>query len=84
MDSKSIETSRLAEYVAESVEHEEEFHFLRFESLQRLNIVSLEVDLARFKTQLLRQTPISLQDLGTLRTKLRQYSRWKSPPRGEK
>lgn len=56
--------------------HEEDFHFLRFESLQRLNIVSLEVEVARLKSHLRRvEAPSSIEDLETLRTKLQQYAR---------
>lgn len=64
----------LIDYVADSVENEGEFHFLRFEFLQRLNIVSLEVDLAKLKSNFQLQHESSPQELEELRAKLQQYS----------
>lgn len=75
MGPKQVDVRKLVEYVADSVEHEEEFHFLRFEFLQRLNIVNLEVDLARLKSHFHRQTPSSAEDMEELRTKLQHYSK---------
>lgn len=67
----------LVQYVAESLEHEEDFHFLRFEFLQRLNIVNLEVDLAHLKSSFYHehqhQQPSQPEDLELLRSKLQQY-----------
>lgn len=64
---------KLAGYVDESVNREEDFHFLRFESLQRLNIANLQVDLAKMKCQLFEQQSASDTDLDRLREKLDQY-----------
>ena len=65
----------LIEYVARSLESEKEFHFLRFEFLQRLNIVQQEVDLVRTKSRLQREGNVSEEDLTGLKTKLDDYSK---------
>lgn len=69
----NIHLKKLTGYVDESVNREEDFHFLRFESLQRLNIANLQVDLASMKSQLFGQQHSSATDLERLREKLEQY-----------
>lgn len=61
--------ANLVGYVYRSLEDEEEFHFLRFEFLQRINITQLEVKLVRMKSEIQRQheaTPTQLADLTTV------------------
>lgn len=70
-----FEASRLIDYVNESVDVEEDFHFLRFEFLQRVNIVNLQVELARMKSQLDPSCDVSSTDLDYLRVKLQQYGK---------
>ena len=41
------EAQNLVSYVNRSLDEEEDFHFLRFEFLQRLNLTQLEVKLVR-------------------------------------
>lgn len=74
MEEDTDHIKKLAGYVDESVNSEEDFHFLRFESLQRLNIANLQVDLAKMKCQLFGQRNGSATDLDRLREKLDQYS----------
>jgi len=73
----------LIEYVGRSLESEEEFHFLRFEFLQRLNIVQQEVDLVRTKSRFQREGNVSEEDLTGLKVKLEDYSKRSclEPPR---
>jgi len=73
----------LIEYVGRSLESEEEFHFLRFEFLQRLNIVQQEVDLVRTKSRFQREGNVSEEDLAGLKAKLEDYSKqsYLEPPR---
>lgn len=61
MESEQAQIKKLVDYINESVDTEEDFHFLRFESLQRLNFVKLEVDLARTKSQLINRQCGSVQ-----------------------
>ncbi|KAK4094326.1 hypothetical protein Purlil1_931 [Purpureocillium lilacinum] len=69
------EKRRLFEYVTRSLSEEEDFHFLRFEFLQRLNIVNLQVQLARIKSRIQRDGEASADDLEDLTTKLQQYGK---------
>ncbi|KAG2026289.1 hypothetical protein GB937_001797 [Aspergillus fischeri] len=63
----------LVEYINRSLDEEEEFHLLRFEFLQRLNIVRLELDLVRLKGRFQHNKRASIEDLDTLQSKLRDY-----------
>lgn len=54
---------KLVEYVKESLDSEEDFHFLRFEGLQRLNISRFEAELAHTKSQMKRGETVDLVDL---------------------
>ncbi|KAL1859647.1 hypothetical protein Daus18300_009512 [Diaporthe australafricana] len=74
MENRQTDIKKLVGYVNESVDTEEDFHFLRFEALQRLNIVNLEVDLARMKSQFMSQQCGSARELEDLRLKLEQYA----------
>jgi len=69
------EKSKLFEYVNRSLSEEEDFHFLRFEFLQRLNIVNLQVQLARSKSRIQRDGEASADELEDLTTKLQQYGK---------
>jgi hypothetical protein len=62
-------------YVKRSLEEEEEFHFLRFEFLQRLNIVHLQIKLARLKSRIQRDGRVVAKDRETVRQALRDYGR---------
>ncbi|KAJ4421720.1 hypothetical protein N0V82_003564 [Gnomoniopsis sp. IMI 355080] len=65
----------LVEYSSNSVQVEEDFHFLRFEFLQRVNIVALENELARIKSRLYAEShTTNPQELEHLRNKLQQYA----------
>ena len=44
--------AKLVGYVNRSLNDQEQFHFMRFEFLQRLNITRLEVELVRLKSQI--------------------------------
>jgi hypothetical protein len=70
----TLENDGLLQYVARSVDEDEDFYFLRFESLQRINIAALQIKLVRFKDSLRSQTDISDSDLENLRVTLEQYS----------
>lgn len=68
---------KLVDYTFESVDIEEDFHFLRFEFLQRLNIVKLENELTQIKSRLYRPNYItSAKELDELRTRLHEYSKF--------
>ncbi|UNI23069.1 hypothetical protein JDV02_008909 [Purpureocillium takamizusanense] len=68
------EKKRLVEYVTRSLNEEEDFHFLRFEFLQRLNIVNLQVQLARIKSRIQRDREASADVVEDLAAKLQQYA----------
>jgi VIT1/CCC1 family predicted Fe2+/Mn2+ transporter len=63
----------LIKYINRSLEEEEDFHFLRFESLQRTNIVALQIELVRFKKQIRKDNDISKEDLKILKETLKDY-----------
>jgi VIT1/CCC1 family predicted Fe2+/Mn2+ transporter len=63
----------LIKYINRSLEEEEDFHFLRFESLQRTNIVALQIELVRFKKQIRKDNDISKDDLKILKETLKDY-----------
>ncbi|KAJ5478894.1 hypothetical protein N7530_004403 [Penicillium desertorum] len=74
MNSMIMEEDDLVEYINRSLDEEEEFHFLRFEFLQRLNIVKLQLDLVRLKGRFQRDKRASIQDLETLESTLQKYA----------
>ena len=63
----------LLKYVARSIEEEEEFHFLRFEKLQRINIVAQQVGLFQLKLRVENAQNASADDLKDLKNTLRDY-----------
>lgn len=68
-----MEEDGLVEYINRSLDEEEEFHFLRFEFLQRLNIVKLQLDLVRLKGRFQREKRASIRDLEALESTLERY-----------
>ncbi|KAH4189907.1 hypothetical protein HBI29_059650 [Parastagonospora nodorum] len=64
----------LLEYVQRSIDEDEDFAFMRFEALQRTNIVALQTKLVRLKDTLRKVKAISNEDLESLRLILEQYS----------
>ncbi|KAI4861548.1 hypothetical protein F4820DRAFT_460871 [Hypoxylon rubiginosum] len=64
----------LVSYVKRSLEEEEEFHFLRFEFLQRLNIAQLEVKLARMKSRIQKEQTIHSSESELLQKTLQDYA----------
>lgn len=67
----SVESDRkketLLQYVQRSVNEDEEFCFMRFESLQRTNVVALQDKLVRWKGQLRMENKVSDSTLEDLR-----------------
>ncbi|KAI0137848.1 hypothetical protein F4776DRAFT_621385 [Hypoxylon sp. NC0597] len=61
-------------YVRRSLEEEEEFHFLGFEFLQRLNITQMQVKLARIKSCIQKEQDISSSNGELLEKTLRDYA----------
>ncbi|KAM6527657.1 hypothetical protein FALCPG4_008708 [Fusarium falciforme] len=66
--------SNFVAYVNRSLEDEEQFHFLRFEFLQRLNITRLGVNLVRLKSDIQRQGYATSDQSDRLTTTLRDYT----------
>jgi hypothetical protein len=64
----------LINYIKRSLEEEEDFHFLRFESLERINIVAQEVRLIRLKSEIQSAQKISDAELKNLKDALKDYS----------
>ena len=67
------DTENLVRYVNRSLDEEEDFHFLRFEFLQRLNLAQLQVKLVRMKSQFQKTGKTSPAELETLQTTLAAY-----------
>jgi len=65
----------LLQYVARSLEDEEEFHFLQFESLQRTNIVAQQIELFELKQQFQNAKSVSANDLKDLKDTLKDYGK---------
>ena len=71
----------LLKYIGRSLEDEEEFHFLRFESLQRTNIAAQQVELLglkmKFQDAQNSQHPqdVTENDLKNLKTVLKDYGK---------
>ncbi|KAI1087503.1 hypothetical protein F5B19DRAFT_475371 [Rostrohypoxylon terebratum] len=63
----------LVAYVLQSLEVEEEFHFLRFEFLQRLNITQLQVKLSRLKREIEKEYCVTSGNGELLEKTLRDY-----------
>ena len=69
----STDWANFVNYANRSLEEEEAFHFLRFEFLQRLNLMKLQVDLVRTKNRFQQDGQASEGDLETLQRQLRDY-----------
>jgi hypothetical protein len=67
------ESEILLDYVTRSLTEEEEFHFLRFEFLQRLNIVHMQTELARRKSRFQKERKATDDDMNDLKIKMRDY-----------
>ena len=65
----------LLQYVERSLKEDKDFHFLRFEKLQRINLVALQMKLIRTKAALSEASTISDDNLENLRTTLEQYGK---------
>lgn len=63
----------LVKYVNRSLDEEEDFHFLRFEFLQRLNLAQLQVRLVRLKSKIQREGKTSKRVLKELENTLAVY-----------
>ncbi|KAK1753963.1 hypothetical protein QBC47DRAFT_423773 [Echria macrotheca] len=61
-------------YVQRSLEEEEEFHFLRHEFLQKINITNLGVKLVRLKSRIQKNQKAGEEDLETLQKYLEDYT----------
>ncbi|KAI0885794.1 uncharacterized protein GGS22DRAFT_199966 [Annulohypoxylon maeteangense] len=70
----SLDGRDLVAYVLQSLEEEEEFHFLRFEFLQRLNITQLQVKLARLRKCIEKEYCVSSSNRELLEKTLRDYA----------
>ncbi|KAK0619026.1 hypothetical protein B0T14DRAFT_518430 [Immersiella caudata] len=68
------EAKRIVQYVRQSLDDEEEFHFLRFEFLQRLNIVQIQRDLIRLKSNISRENAVSIENSQVLEQRLKDYA----------
>lgn len=73
--------ANLIAYVNRSLEDEEQFHFLRFEFLQRLNITRLGVNLVRLKSDIQQQGQATSDQSDRLASTLRDYSKKMLPTR---
>ncbi|KAI4656000.1 hypothetical protein J4E93_000716 [Alternaria ventricosa] len=63
----------LLRYITRSLGEEEEFHFLRFEKLQRTNIVAQQMQLFELRLKFDRTQSASVDDLGNLKDSLKDY-----------
>lgn len=68
-------SKNIVEYVRQSLEKEEDFHFLRFEFLQRLNITQIQLDLISLKSNINRDELLSSDNKQALQLRLRDYGR---------
>jgi hypothetical protein len=68
------------QYVHRSLDEEENFHFLRFEFLQRLNLTHFHVKLARIKSRVQKQGQCSEDELETLQDLLKDYGTYGGLP----
>ncbi|KAL6876969.1 hypothetical protein J3F83DRAFT_727670 [Trichoderma novae-zelandiae] len=68
------EGSKILDYVVRSLNEEEDFHFLRLEFLQRLNIVELQLKLVQIKKRIQRKHVSDAESLEELRVGLKHYA----------
>jgi hypothetical protein len=73
-----LEAQNFVQYVHRSLDEEENFHFLRFEFLQRLNLSHFYAKLARMKSQIQKQGHCSADEFERLQHLLRDYGNPKS------
>ena len=69
------EGSKILDYVVRSLNEEEDFHFLRLEFLQRLNIVELQLKLVAIKKRIQRKHVSDAESLEELRVGLKHYGK---------
>lgn len=72
-NSTSSTGKKLYSYIKKSLQEEENFHFMGFELLQRLNLTQYEVELACLKSKISEGQAVSQHDLLELRHKLKEY-----------
>lgn len=68
------ESKHFGQWVNRSLEGEENFHFLRFEFLQRLNFTQLQLRLVHLKSQIQKNGEASKKDL---KSTLVMYGKYK-------
>ena len=73
MTGETVVEQDILEYVNRSLDEEEDFHFLRFEQLQRLNIVHQQLRLTEIKERIKKDSNISTEELDSLKGKLEDY-----------
>ncbi|KAL7807563.1 hypothetical protein V8C44DRAFT_337410 [Trichoderma aethiopicum] len=66
--------SKILEYVVRSLNEEEDFHFLRLEFLQRLNIVELQLELVQLKRRIQQKHVLDANSREELRVGLKHYA----------
>lgn len=62
-------------YVESSLRQEGDFHFLRFEYLQRLNLVKMQVDLVHLRSRIQKDKNPSEDDFRSLKIMLEDYGK---------
>lgn len=67
--------SKILEYVVRSLNEEEDFHFLRLEFLQRLNIVELQLELVQLKRRIQQKHVLDANSREELRVGLKHYGK---------
>lgn len=72
---RGVGISNLIKRVQETIGLDEDFFFLRFESLQRTNIVALEVQLLHIQDKIRSTEAISNEELEKLRETFGQHSK---------
>jgi hypothetical protein len=76
------DSSKILDYVARSLNEEEDFHFLRLEFLHRLNIVELQIQLVQIKRRIQNEHVSDAESLEKLRVGLKHYGKDIHPPHG--
>lgn len=60
-------------YSQHSVQEDEEFHFMRFEHLQRVNIAALQLELVQMKDEIRTLEELNVNRVEQLRSTMEQY-----------
>ncbi|KAF1959853.1 hypothetical protein CC80DRAFT_439979 [Byssothecium circinans] len=68
------DSENFVRYVNRSLNEEEDFHFLRFEFLQRMNLAQLQVKLVRIKSHIQKEGKAPAEELEKLQLTLREYA----------